>query len=1020
MLRRYGILDTDPELAFDDLARIAALICGTPISAISLIDSERQWFKASVGLSVTETPREQAFCAHAIKVPNDTLIVPDARRDPRFADNPLVTGELGIRFYAGAPLVTSEGHGLGSLCVIDTQPRTLSDEQIAALKALARMVMGQLELRRNLGVLSVAFAEREVAVAAARDYEERFRLAFEKASVGMTLTSPDGRLLSVNERYCRLVGRSAEELCGLHFVELNDPERVEAELRVQQRLLAGEVQSLVREKPYPRPDGGVSWGLVTTSLVRSLEGAPLYFASQVEDVTERKLAEQALRQTQSIGDAIVSADERSRITAWNPAAEALFGWPQDEVLGKPLALIMPARHRDAHARGFAASMRAESAPLGGRAVEIEAVHRDGTERWIELSVGRTRSHAAVSFTAVIRDISERRAAADALRKEAAHVELLRSVAVAANEATSPEEAMRRVLERVCAMTGWSLGHVLEPEPGGGVRSSGVWWSQDPARFEAFRSLTERLRFGLRDGPGTVLRTGAPTFQADIADDDERPRVCAGRRAGLRAGGAFPVRAGDEVVAVLEFFADVPFEPDVALLEVMSQVGTQLGRVIERRRAEDRVAHQSLHDPLTDLPNRTLLQDRTRQLAAAAARSGQPWATLVVDLDRFRLVNDRHGHAVGDELIVRAAQRLTAVVRNHDTVARIGGDEFVVVCGPLAEPDEAVRLAHRLVESFARPFALPAGESFVSASVGVALGEGSDDPEVVLRDADAAMYRAKDRGRNRFELFDRHLGARAARRAAIDMDLHRALERGEFRLLYQPTLTMLNGRLEGVEALLRWHHPERGVVSPGEFVPLLEENGLIEPVGAWVLQEACAQLGRWRAAAAPATTLRMAVNLSARQLNQPDLAAVVAHALAAAAVPADRLTLEITETAVMQDTTATLAQLQQLRGLGVQLAVDDFGTGYSSLAYLHRLPIDILKIDRSFIASLGADSQGAIVDAIVHMGHALGLVVLAEGIETEAQAAYLCRRGCDLGQGFLFARPLQPEAITERLVAARVG
>jgi len=339
-----------------------------------------------------------------------------------------------------------------------------------------------------------------------------------------------------------------------------------------------------------------------------------------------------------------------------------------------------------------------------------------------------------------------------------------------------------------------------------------------------------------------------------------------------------------------------------------------------------------------------------------------------------------------------------------------------VCGALSDATAAVRVAQRLVEAFAEPFVLRSGEAFVGICVGITVSQGDvDDPEVLLRDADAAMYRAKSQGGNRYEVFDAHLGDEALRRAAIDTDLHRALERREFRLVYQPTVTMADSRVEGVEALLRWDSPERGTVSPVEFIPMLEENGLIEQVGAWVLREACAQLGRWRAEAGGDLELRMAVNLSARQLAQPDLVEIVCAALADADVPSELLTLEITESVSMQDTEATLARLDELGTLGVELAIDDFGTGYSSLAYLHRLPVDVLKIDRAFVSRL-SDSvdEAPIVNAILELGHALGLAVLAEGIETQEQAEYLRRHGCDLGQGYLFARPIAPEEVAALL------
>lgn len=1003
-LAQYGSMDTPQEQAFDDLARIAAEICGTPIAAVSLVGEHEQFFKARVGFDADRTAREDSFCAHAILTPGETMVVPDARADPRFADNPFVTGDPGIRFYAGAPLVSTEGQGLGSLCVIDSQPRTLEPAQYAALEALARLVMGQLELRRQLGTLAVAFSQKELEDEEVRGYEERFRLAFEQTAVGMVLSSPEGSLIQVNERFAELLGCPAEELVGRHAGALTHPDFLQAEQVARDRLLAGATAASVREQPYLRPDGTAVWAVITTSLVRASDGSPRYLVSQVEDVTERKRAEQALRQTESVGDALVSAAADGTITAWNPSAETLFGYRQEEVLGKPLTLIVPTRHRAAHQAGFTRALTASTAPLGGRAVEIEGRRRDGSELWIEISIGRSGAGGTASFTAVIRDVGERRRAQEAEREAARRVELLRAVAVAANEAATLEGATLYALEQVCGLTDWTMGHLLVCSgEQGALASSGVFHATTgDERTADFRRASVSTSYDLDHGPGRVVRRGEPVWIGDEPDHEVEPRAQAAAAAGVRAGAAFPLTIRDEVVGVLELFSDVAIARDAGMIQVMAQVGSQLARVAERVRAEGRLAHDATHDQLTGLPNRSLLADRAQQALAGTGRHGGSVTVLSVGVDRLKLINESLGYAAGDELLVHAAARIGAVTRVGDTIARVG-DEFVVVSAGDDDPTAGVRLAQRVLDAFATPYSLEAGETLATASVGVAAGGGDVGAEALLRDAASAMQVAKARGQGTFEVADGRLREAAADLLRTETALHRALERSEFLLHYQPTVRLSDGSIEGVEALLRWCRPGVGLVGPDTFIPALEESGRIVEVGAWVLREACRQLAAWRDSAAP--PLSMKVNLSARQLERPGLVEAVRTAVHEAGIPAELLTLEITESVAMRDAEVTLARLTELRATGVRIAIDDFGTGYSSLAYLHRLPVDLLKIDRTFVGPLGGDEHTAIADTVIELGHALGLEVLAEGVETEAQARHLRARGCDLAQGFLFARPL---------------
>jgi diguanylate cyclase (GGDEF)-like protein len=429
--------------------------------------------------------------------------------------------------------------------------------------------------------------------------------------------------------------------------------------------------------------------------------------------------------------------------------------------------------------------------------------------------------------------------------------------------------------------------------------------------------------------------------------------------------------------------------------------------------QDGLAHRVLHDPLTDLPNRTLFFDRLALALARLRRHQSSVAVLFIDLDEFKVVNDSLGHGAGDKLLVELGTRLRQAIRPSDTIARFGGDEFVVLCEDIGDARDGVAVGQRIVEATAAPFELEGREMYVTASVGIAIASADDStPETLLRDSDAAMYRAKDLGRGRVEVFDEAMRARIMERLDLEDGLRRALANDELRVYYQPEISMTDDRMVAVEALVRWEHPERGLLEPIEFVPMAEQTGLIVEIGAWVLNEACAQIAKWRV---DSCDLGLAVNISARQLAQPDIVDVVRDALATSGLPADALCLEITESAVMRDPEPALAALSLIKDLGVKIAIDDFGVGFSSLAQLKELlPLHALKVDRSFISGLdGDDRNSTIVAAVVMMATTLGVNAIAEGVETEAQMSQARALGCDLSQGFFFTEPEPPDLLALR-------
>jgi diguanylate cyclase (GGDEF)-like protein/PAS domain S-box-containing protein len=448
---------------------------------------------------------------------------------------------------------------------------------------------------------------------------------------------------------------------------------------------------------------------------------------------------------------------------------------------------------------------------------------------------------------------------------------------------------------------------------------------------------------------------------------------------------------------------------------------QVEDVTERRALRERLAYAAIHDPLTALPNRVLFMDRLETALSRATRHHRHVAVIFLDLDRFKFVNDGMGHAAGDRLLESVAERLLGSIRPNDTVARFGGDEFVVLCDEVAGEDAAVQVAERLTDALSRPISLPEGDVFVTASAGVALSvHGTDSAARLLRDADTAMYMAKERGRARIEVFDPESHGIVLDRMRIRSDLHNALERGELRVYYQPIVGLDSGRMVGVEALLRWHHPERGLMPPGEFLPIAEESGLIVPIGAWVMEEACRQVVTWervrRDEGLDAVPISVSINMSPRQLSEPGFVDQVASVLALTGVAPEYVWLEITEDALAEDTESTVRVLRQLQTLGVRLAIDDFGTGYASLAYLKSFPVQALKVDRSFVVDLGrgGDDDATIVRAVIALARSLGLVCVAEGIERPDQLEELRALGCDCVQGFLLGVPLPAEVLGERM------
>jgi diguanylate cyclase (GGDEF)-like protein/PAS domain S-box-containing protein len=607
-------------------------------------------------------------------------------------------------------------------------------------------------------------------------------------------------------------------------------------------------------------------------------------------------------------------------------------------------------------------------------LEYRITHADGSTRWVwERGTGVIGEHGKpIALEGLVQDITKRKSAEQALREAERRYHGLFDNAI--------EGIFRTTVE----------GHYLDANPA-------------LAHIYGFDSPEELMR-SLRD-IGTQL-------YVDKQRRDEFMHIMKARGSVTSFESQVYRKSGD-IIWISE-----------NARAIFAEDGSPIGYegtaedITERRLYQVRIEHQANYDTLTGLANRSLLQDRLQQALLTAASSGRRIAVAFVDLDRFKFINDSLGHHVGDELLKAVAARLKSCVRDCDTVARLGGDEFVLLINGHTGPEYVRQLMEKMLAAVAQPWIIEQGEFLVSCSIGVALHpDDGEEALTLLKHADSAMYRAKDNGRNNFQFFTRELNALMTEQLELETHLRRALERNQFVLRYQPRVNLLTGQIVGAEALLRWRIPQRGTIAPLRFITLAEETGLIVPIGKWVLQTACAQNKAWQDAGLP--PIVVSVNVSPRQFRHESLVQTVAEALASTGLEPRHLELELTESMVMHDAPQLVAMLDELKELGVKIAVDDFGTGYSSLSYLKRFPVDRLKVDRSFVEHMTTEADDAtIVRAIISLGHNLGLKVVAEGVETAQQARALRAYQCDEAQGFLFARAVSARHLPRLVTRSR--
>jgi diguanylate cyclase (GGDEF)-like protein/PAS domain S-box-containing protein len=785
------------------------------------------------------------------------------------------------------------------------------------------------------------------------------------------------------------------------------------------RILEEEAKCLKTGEPfrceYRMTDkkGQLLWIRDDAVVVSDTSGQSAYLHGVLYDISERKRAEEAVRESEhrfrmildTSLDAVVTIDAAGIINGWNKQAESLFGWTREEAIGKILAqTIIPKRYREAHRIGLKRYLETGKSSIMNQRVEVSALHRNGHEIMVELSISPMKSDKNIGFSAFLRDITEH-------KKSQTQQAALYQIAEKANLAEDLEEFYRAIHNIVGELIQTKNFYIALLDADSEVLTFPYFVDEVdlvPEPRSLGRGLTEY-----------VLRTGQAALISAAKFDE---LVKAGEVDSIGTPSVdwlgVPLKAGDKAFGALvvqSYTSGRRFGEKEK--EVLMFVSQHIASTLERKRSEETIRHQAYHDALTKLPNRVLFRDRMTQALAHAQRRNQMVAMMFLDLDRFKIINDTLGHAVGDKLLQNVAHRLRESLRKEDTVARLGGDEFMLLLQDVNHIESVARIAEKVLNAIRPPFQIDNHELYINTSIGISLyPHDGEDAETLVKNADIALYRAKEKGRDTYQFYASTMNEKAIEQLELENKLRRALERNEFVLHYQPQFDMHMGKIIGMEALVRWQQPDGQLLYPLDFISIAEDTGMIVPLGEWVLRTACTQNKLWQTS--DFLPLRVAVNLSGRQF-QESLVPTIAEVLKKTGLEPQFLELELTETSIMKNDEIAVKILTELKKMGIQICIDDFGTGYSSLSYLKRFPIDTLKIDQSFIRESMRDADhAAIVVAIITMAHTLKLKVVAEGVESPEQWAFLRDNNCDKMQGTLFSSPLPAEAFTRLITEFR--
>jgi len=809
--------------------------------------------------------------------------------------------------------------------------------------------------------------KQDISVRKAAEKTERFLASIvesiEDAIVGRTT---DGTIVSWNRGAQELFGYSAEEVLGRSVSMLVAPDRRDVLPRVDAALARGEstrFEGVAVTKSGKRIDVALS-----VCPIRDAQGQVTAASAILRDITARKQAEEMKDLLASIvessDDAIIGKTLDGTIVSWNQGAAAMYGYRADEVIGKPISIL--ARSGTADEQSQILDNIAQGKPVSH--LETHRLKKNGAEIRVSLSVSpiKNREGAVVGASIIARDMTERLLAEEALRRS---------------------EAKYRSL----------VGNIPD-----------VVWTADAAGRSVFVSSNSEKLCGYT--PEEIVDAGI-WFDRIHPEDMEMVRAAYGELLARRRPYSveYRIQRKDGQWIWIQDRATTTYEKNG-----VRYIDGIVSDITGRKGMEATLAHQATHDPLTGLPNRSVCEDRLRQALSAAQRGGNMVAVLHLGLDGLPLINQTQGQGAGDAVLRLAAQRLAGCLRESEIVSGLGGDKFVVILSNVDSPGTAVVVAERIFAALGEPFRVMSGEVFLKASIGIALyPRDGESARSLQQSAESAMWAAKRQGKNRYQMFTAEMSVTAAQRLAMEGELHHAVQRNELALHYQPQFELATDRIVGVEALLRWENPKFGRVPPSLLIPVAEESGLIGPISAWVVGEACRQGRAWADAGCP--PVKIAVNIPASLFAGGGLIELVKSALSTSGLDPAWLDLELTESVVMRDVMESVGQLAELRALGVSISLDDFGTGYSSLSCLKDLPIDALKIDRSFVEAMGeSGSPGSLVEAMVVLAHSLNMKAIAEGVETQSQLAQLRAMGGDLVQGYLTGKPAPPDQIRLRL------